>query len=95
MWVGPSRSWGGLRETTDDVRAAVDALRWHVRLEESGADLLELEEGLDVAAVPGLPLRESRPTSMYFGGVGAAMRDGGGRLLAAADPRRVAATGVS
>ena len=32
---------------------------------------------------------------MYFGGVGAAMRDGGGRLLAAADPRRVAATGVS
>ena len=77
-----------------ELTAAVDALRWHVRLDPAGADLLELEEGLDVAAVAGLPLRESRPTSMYFGGVAAALHRADGRLSAAADPRRTGAVRV-
>jgi gamma-glutamyltranspeptidase/glutathione hydrolase len=76
------------------LRHAVDALRWHVRLRPGGAALLETEDGLDVAAVPGLDDRETRPSSMYFGGVGAASLGPDGALEAAADPRRTGATRV-
>ncbi|MEJ2514046.1 MAG: gamma-glutamyltransferase [Gammaproteobacteria bacterium] len=65
---------------------AIDAPRLHV---ERTAD------GWCAAAEPGLPLdalamphRCFEELSMFFGGVGAALVDGSGRLEAAADPRR-------
>jgi len=47
------------------------------------------------AAESGLETVQHPMHSMFFGGVGAAHRSADGRLSAAADPRREAATGVS
>ncbi len=84
----------------DDARLqeAIDAPRLHLRVEgddvtvEHEADLVGAAE---LAAGAGLSAREHPVRHMYFGGVGVALRGRDGGLLAAADPRRAAATGVA
>ncbi len=85
----------------DDVhlQEAVDAPRLHVRVAPEGAASMEHEADLphaaEVAAAAGLPAREHPVRHMYFGGVGVALRGSDHGLMAAADPRRAAATGVA
>ena len=55
---------------------------------------VEAEEDLPHPSLP-LPVRLHPARSMYFGGVGAAVRHPDGSLEAAADPRREGATSIS
>lgn len=77
---------------------AVDQPRLHVHhLDEGDVDgptRIEAEEDLPLPSVD-LPVRRHHRHSMYFGGVGAALRLPTGELEAAADPRRAGATAVS
>ncbi len=79
------------------LQDAVDAPRLHVSRTESGEETLHhepdvlLPDGPAAAALTGMARRVHEPLSMYFGGVGAALSDGAGRLVAAADPRRAGA----
>jgi gamma-glutamyltranspeptidase/glutathione hydrolase len=78
----------------DDLQAAVDRPRLHVGRTADGVETLHHEPGValpDDPALAGLARREHEPASMYFGGVGAALREPDGRLVAAADPRRAGA----
>jgi len=83
----------------DDLKAAIDRRRLHVRLLDDGSWRVDHESDPDLAAAAtrsGMPTYEHPPgVSMYFGGVGAALLEPDGRLLAAADPRREAAVGAS
>lgn len=80
------------------LQEAIDRPRLHVaHLDEGdpdGAVRVEAEEDLPLPRV-GLPVRRHPPSSMYFGGVAAALRDASGRLEAAGDPRRAGAVAVS
>jgi gamma-glutamyltranspeptidase/glutathione hydrolase len=67
--------------------------RLHVRHLETGP-LVDHEEDLELPPDLGLPARVHHALSMYFGGVGAALRSQDGSLLAAADPRRAAVVAV-
>ena len=81
-----------------DLDTAIQAPRVHVRFEEGGEPVVEHEaspeitEAITAAGLRGL---DHGDLSMYFGGVGAAYRDGDGDLRAAGDPRREAAVGVA
>jgi gamma-glutamyltranspeptidase/glutathione hydrolase len=76
------------------LQDAVDRPRLHVHHTDEGEVRVEAEEDLPVA--PGnVPVRRHHAHSMYFGGVGAALLDGVGRLEAAGDPRRAGAVAVS
>ncbi len=81
-----------------DLQQAVDRPRLHVHhLDEGDADSpvrVEAEEDLPLPPMD-LPVHRHHPLSMYFGGVGAALRQPDGRLEAAADPRRAGAVAVS
>ncbi|HEV2088805.1 MAG TPA: gamma-glutamyltransferase [Cryptosporangiaceae bacterium] len=69
-----------------DLGAAIGRPRLHVR--RLGRDsVVEYEDDLELPPLP-LPARSHGPASMYFGGVGAALRDPDGTLCAEADPRR-------
>ncbi len=80
------------------LQDAVDRPRLHLQhLEvESGVEQLQLEaeEDLPLPATD-LPVRLHHPHSMYFGGVGAAVRLPSGQVQAAADPRRAGAALVT
>jgi gamma-glutamyltranspeptidase/glutathione hydrolase len=80
------------------LQAAVDRPRLHLQhLEDKGGIArlqLEAEEDLPLPATD-LPIRLHHPHSMYFGGVGAALRLPSGQVQAAADPRRAGAVLVS
>jgi gamma-glutamyltranspeptidase/glutathione hydrolase len=78
------------------LQQAIDRPRLHVSWSPGGPRVEhERDERLATGVVAaGLPVVEHAPTSMYFGGVGAALRSADGTLLAAADPRRAAATAV-
>ena len=93
-----------------DLQAAVDAPRLHVRhLGGSPPARSDRDETADTAGSPvrvdyeadlalpdlGLPAYEHPATSMFFGGVAAALVRPDGSLEAAADPRRAAAVAVS
>jgi gamma-glutamyltranspeptidase/glutathione hydrolase len=83
----------------DALAAAVAAPRLHISRGRDGVETLHHEEdlaldGLDDAVLDGLVRREHHASSMYFGGVAAALRTPDGRLVAAADPRRDGATAV-
>ncbi len=81
-----------------DLQEAIDAPRVHVRTLPGGDAVVEYERDPGIAAavaLSGLPGHEHPEPSMYFGGVGAALLDADGALVAAADPRRASATGVS
>ena len=75
------------------LAAAIERPRLHVRVNEDGSVLVEHEADLALPQLP-WPTRALPAWSMYFGGVGAALRTGDGELLAAADPRRAAAVAV-
>jgi gamma-glutamyltranspeptidase/glutathione hydrolase len=53
-----------------------------------------IEPNIDTRGIE-LPIRRFEDLHMFFGGVGAALIDGSGRLSAVADPRRDGAAGVS
>ncbi len=66
--------------------AAITHPRLHVRRTAEGP-VVEYEDDLALPALP-WPTHSRGPASMYFGGVGAALRRPDGSLSAAADPRR-------
>ncbi len=72
---------------------AVAAPRLHVEISD-GKLRVAYEEGLDVGALPH-PSHHFEGTSMYFGGVGAALWEPGSGFTLAADPRRQGGTAVS
>ena len=86
------------------LQAAVDRPRLHVhhldpegpRVQDDDGPRVQVEAEEDLP-LPDLdvPVRRHHPLSMYFGGVGAALRLPSGRLEAAADPRRAGAALVS
>jgi gamma-glutamyltranspeptidase/glutathione hydrolase len=80
------------------LQDAIDRPRLHVHHLDSGdpdgAVRVEAEEDLPLPPLP-LPVRRHHPHSMYFGGVAAALLDGGRGLVAAGDPRRAGAVAVS
>ncbi|WP_427384194.1 gamma-glutamyltransferase [Janibacter sp. G56] len=85
----------------EHLQDAIDRPRVHVRIDGGGVVddgvLVEHESDPAIAravADGGWHGREHEGISMYFGGVGAALRHADGTLLAAADPRRVAATAL-
>ncbi len=75
-----------------DLATAITHPRLHVRLH--GGPTVEYEDGLDLPPLP-WPTRLHGAASMYFGGVGAALRRSDGSLHAAADPRRDGCAEVS
>jgi gamma-glutamyltranspeptidase/glutathione hydrolase len=75
------------------LQDAVDRPRLHVHHTDEGGVRVEAEEDLPLPELD-LPVRRHHPHSMYFGGVGAALRDPTGRLEAAGDPRRAGAVAV-
>ena len=72
---------------------AVSHPRIHAEVFE-GDPTLAVEPGIDTSMIEGLRIRELPALSMYFGGVQAAMWDGGEFLGGAADPRRTGAVRV-
>lgn len=80
-----------------DLQLAIQAPRLHLRLRDDGY-VVEHERDDEIAAAvarSGLPGHEYAEPHMYFGGVGAALGNSDGGLVAAGDARREAATGVS
>jgi gamma-glutamyltranspeptidase/glutathione hydrolase len=73
------------------LEEAIRKPRLHVIVEGPS---VAVEPGIDTSAVD-LPVRRYEGLHMFFGGVGAALIDGSGRLWAVADPRRDGASGVS
>jgi gamma-glutamyltranspeptidase/glutathione hydrolase len=69
---------------------AIDVPRVHV---DPMIPVAHVERDLELPDVD-IPLRQHEPHSMFFGGVGAALRSGDGSLSAAGDPRRAAAIAV-
>jgi gamma-glutamyltranspeptidase/glutathione hydrolase len=95
---GADRITSALSQTlaafTIEGRSLEDAIRkprLHVIVEGPS---VAVEPGIDTSAVD-LPVRRYEGLHMFFGGVGAALIDGSGRLSAVADPRRDGASGVS
>lgn len=81
----------------EGLQEAVDRPRMHVRHLDDGRVRIDYERSEHLAralAAQSLPLHEHEPVSMYFGGVGAALRSGDGTLSASSDPRRALATVV-
>ena len=79
------------------LQEAIDAPRVHVRIEADGSPSVQHEDDdavLAALAQEGLPAVSHGPRSMFFGGVGAAVRHDDGRLEVAGDPRREAATRI-
>lgn len=72
---------------------AVSRPRLHVRCTPDGATV-EHEADLELPPL-GLPTRAHDPLSMYFGGVGAALRLPDGSVAATGDPRRAAVVAVT
>ncbi|ANS78639.1 Gamma-glutamyltranspeptidase [Serinicoccus hydrothermalis] len=82
----------------EDLQTAIDRPRMHPRRLQDGTTRIDHEEDAEIAEsldAAGLTRFEHAPSSMYFGGVGAALRAPDGELTAAADDRRVAATLVT
>ena len=81
-----------------DLQEAIDDPRLHLRLLDDGTFRVEYENDPEIAAAvesSGLLSHAFPEPHMYFGGVGAAFHFPDGRLQAAGDVRRAAATGVS
>jgi gamma-glutamyltranspeptidase/glutathione hydrolase len=87
LQVLASLTTGGL-----SLQEAIDGARLHVRHVGDRA-VVEYEEDLELPALD-LPTQAHARHAMYFGGVGAALRETDGRLHAAADPRRAAVVAV-
>ena len=82
----------------EDLQTAIDRPRMHPRRLDDGSTRIDHEEDpwlADSLDDAGLTRFEHPPSSMYFGGVGAALLDPRGELTAAGDARRVAATLVT
>ena len=80
------------------LQEAIDAPRVHVRIEPDGSPNVQYEDDEAVVtalAELALPAVSHGSRSMFFGGVGAAVRQADGELEVAGDPRREAATRIS
>ncbi len=75
-----------------DLDAAIARPRLHVT-RQNETTLVQYEDDLTLPDLP-WPARSHGPASMYFGGVGAALRTAAGDLHAAGDPRRNSAAAV-
>lgn len=76
-----------------DLATAVAHPRLHVRTVD-GNPIVEHEDGIALPSLP-WPTHAHGASSMYFGGVAAALRRRDGSLEAAADPRRAGCVAVS
>jgi gamma-glutamyltranspeptidase/glutathione hydrolase len=76
-----------------DLDAAIARPRLHVTRRD-GAVVVQHEDDLVLPPLP-WPAQAHGPASMYFGGVGAALRRADGGLHAAADPRREGSAAVT
>lgn len=77
---------------------AVRAPRMHLAYDDRGPHRVVLEADArleDVAARSGLPVERHADLHMFFGGVGAALREADGSVRAVGDPRRDAAVGTT
>lgn len=82
----------------EDLQTAIDQPRMHPRRLQDGSTRIDHEQDVEIAAAlddAGMTRFEHPPSSMYFGGVGAALCSPDGELTAAADARRVATTLVT
>ena len=82
----------------EDLQTAIDRPRMHPCRLDDGSTRIDHEQDAVIAAsldAAGMVRHEHPPLAMYFGGVGAAMLSPRRGLLAAADPRREAATLVT
>ncbi len=81
----------------ESLAAAIDAPRLHARVQD-GISEIEYEDDPTLAATlraaPDLRVRAHPARSMYFGGVGAAVREQGGTVSADTDPRRISSAAV-
>ncbi|TVQ43994.1 MAG: gamma-glutamyltransferase [Gammaproteobacteria bacterium] len=75
------------------LAAAIAAPRLHLEYRDDRWQAA-VEPGLDTRRLD-LPVRAFDALSMFFGGVGATLRDAEGALVAAADPRRAGGTRVT
>jgi gamma-glutamyltranspeptidase/glutathione hydrolase len=78
-----------------DLQSAIDRPRLHVSTLEDGSARIEHEDDdalREAVQRSGLPARVHGHRDMFFGGVGATLRDADGGLSAAGDGRRAAAT---
>ncbi len=78
-----------------DLQSAIDRPRLHVRFLEDGTARIEHEDDdtlREAVRRSGLPAHPHGHRDMFFGGVGATLRDADGGLSAAGDGRRAAAT---
>ena len=78
-----------------DLQSAIDRPRLHVRFLEDGSARIEHEDDdtlREAVQRSGLPAHAHGHRDMFFGGVGATLRDADGGLSAAGDGRRAAAT---
>ncbi len=79
------------------LQEAIDAPRVHVRIDPDGSPSVQHEDDEAVLVAleqEGLPAVSHGSRSMFFGGVGAAVRHDHGTLEVAGDPRREAATRI-
>lgn len=83
----------GVANAGMSLAAAIAHPRLHVR-DAAEQPRVDHEEDLTLPALA-LPTQSYPRHSMYFGGVAAALREGGGAMSAAGDPRRAAAVAVS
>lgn len=82
----------------EDLQTAIDRPRMHPRRLDDGSTRIDHEQDAVIAEAlesAGMVRHEHPPHAMYFGGVGAAMLSPRRGLVAAADPRREAATLVT
>lgn len=70
-----------------DLTRAIEAPRLHTEVSADGEQRVACEPGIPCDDID-IPVRPFEGISMYFGGVGAALRRRDGALEAAADPRR-------
>ncbi len=88
---------GGVCLDSHPLQRAIDQPRLHIAVDDDGTQRIHYEDSpvlADAAHATGLPAIVHPSMAMFFGGVGAAARHDDGRLDAAGDRRREAATGV-
>ncbi len=80
-----------------DLAEAIGYPRLHVRVRHGQDPPVRIDHEEDLVLPPGLdlPIETMHASSMYFGGVGAALWSPAGGLTAAGDPRRTGAVAVS
>jgi len=77
-----------------DLQQAIDRPRVHLSRAADGTEVLHQEDDVVLPATLDLPIKKYPPRAMFMGGVAAALREGDGTLVGAADPRRSGAVAL-